>query len=538
MEIKLITTASVILSLLVGSCEKEVKVTAIELSRTSAEVMVGATLNLTVVFTPPDATDKGIIWKTSDNNIAAVSDGIVTGVATGKADITAISRSDTTLKAVCKVTVIPSTGQQITLSGDITSDITLYSNARYFLSGFVYVKNNAKITIQPGTIIKGVSGTKATLIIERGAKIFAEGTPTQPIVFTSDKPAGQRAMGDWGGIVICGRAKTNKHDTGTGEGVAEGGIGSLYGGNDDSDNSGVLRYVRIEFPGIPLTSTPNSEINGLTLYSVGSSTVIDHVQVSFSGDDSFEWFGGTVNCKYLVAFRGLDDDFDTDNGFRGKIQFALGIRDPNLSDQSGSNGFESDNDADGSILTPVTKPIFSNVTLFGPYAVTQTLPSNHLFKRSMHIRRSSQLCVYNSIFVGYPKGIIIDGTTGNSPNMATSNVLQIEKCILAGMGTNYEVASGTPATPYTIAELQSYFEDPSRGNVINMSVQDIIGSTLLNLTSPSFMPSAGSSYLTGASFGNANLNNQFFENVTFRGAFGTVNWTSGWCNWDPQNTAY
>ncbi|MGB4291989.1 MAG: hypothetical protein WBJ37_03775, partial [Bacteroidales bacterium] len=227
-----------------------------------------------------------------------------------------------------------------------------------------------------------------------------------------------------------------------------------------------------------------------------------------------------------------------DNGYKGKIQFALGIRDPNLSDQSGSNGFESDNDADGSTLTPVTKPIFSNVTLLGPYAVTNSLPANHLFKRAMHIRRSSQLCVYNSIFVGYPKGLIIDGTTGNSPTMATNNVLQIEKSILAGMTTNYEVASGTPATPYTIAELQSYFEDPSRGNVANATIQDIIGSNLLNLTSPAFMPAAGASYLIGASFSNANLNNQFFETVTFRGAFGTINWTSGWCNWDPQNTAY
>jgi len=535
---KFLTAALIVISLFAVSCEKEVKVTAIELSRTSAEVMVGATLNLTVVFTPPDATNKGIIWRTSNKDIATVAEGVITGVAVGQAEITAISRSDTTLKAVCEVTVIPSNGQQITLSGDITSDITLYSNARYFLSGFVYVKNNATITIQPGTIIKGVSGTKGTLIIERGSKIIAEGTPSQPIVFTSDKPVGQRAMGDWGGIVICGRATTNKHDMGTGVGVAEGGIGSLYGGNDDSDNSGILKYVRIEFPGIPLTSTPNSEINGLTLYAVGSGTVIDHVQVSFSGDDSFEWFGGTVNCKYLVAFRGLDDDFDTDNGYKGKIQFALGIRDPNQSDQSGSNGFESDNDADGSTLTPVTKPIFSNVTFLGPYTVTNSLPANHLFKRAMHIRRSSQLCVYNSIFVGYPKGLVIDGTTGNSPTMATNNVLQIEKSILAGMATNYEVASGTPATPYTIAELQSYFENPSRGNVANATIQDIIGSNLLNLTSPSFMPAAGAFYLTGASFSNANLNNQFFETVTFRGAFGTVNWTSGWCNWDPQNTAY
>jgi len=534
----IIVATAVILAGIATSCKEEIKVESIELSRASTEVMVGATVTLTVVFTPVDATDKGIIWRSSDISIATVTDGIITGINVGNADITAISRSDTTKKAVCRVSVMPSNGQQITLSGDITRDLTLYSNARYFLSGFVYVKNNATITIQPGTIIKGVSGTKGTLIIERGSKIMAEGTSSQPIVFTSDKPAGQRAMGDWGGIVICGKATTNKHDSGTGVGVAEGGIGSLYGGNDDTDNSGVLKYVRIEFPGIPLTSTANSEINGLTLYSVGSGTKIEYVQVSFSGDDSFEWFGGTVNCKYLVAFRGLDDDFDTDNGFKGKVQFAVGLRDPNVSDQSGSNGFESDNDADGSTLTPVTKPIFSNVTLFGPLAVTNTLPANHLFKRAMHLRRSTQLCVYNSIFVGYPKGLLIDGITGNSPTMATNNTLQIEKCILAGMTANYEVASGTPATPYTVAEEQSYFEDATRGNVANATISDIIGASLLNLTSPAFMPSAGATYLTGASFTNSNLSSSFFTVVTHRGAFGTTNWTTGWCNWDPQNTAY
>ena len=143
------------------------------------------------------------------------------------------------------------------------------------------------------------------------------------------------------GWSLCGYAKTNKHDDGAGVGIAEGGIGSKYGGTDDNDNSGILQYVRIEFPGIPLTSTANSEINGLTLYSVGKATVIDHVQVSYSGDDSYEWFGGNVNAKYLVALGGLDDGFDTDNGFSGKIQFGFILQDPVKSDQSGSNGFES-----------------------------------------------------------------------------------------------------------------------------------------------------------------------------------------------------
>jgi hypothetical protein len=520
------------------SCKKEdIKVNTVNLDQAAANVMVGNTLTLSVIFDPIDVTNKNIDWETDNPSVATVSGGVVTGVALGSANITAVSQDNPAKSAACAIAVIPSNGQQITVSGDITNDTKWYSNARYFLSGFVYVKNNATLTIEPGTIIKGVSGSKGTLIIERGSKIMAQGTSTNPIIFTSDKPAGQRASGDWGGVVICGKATTNKHDSGAGVGIAEGGIGSLYGGTDDAD-SGVLEYVRIEFPGIPLTSTANSEINGLTLYSVGTGTTIDHIQVSFSGDDSYEWFGGTVNCKYLVAIRGLDDEFDTDNGYRGYVQFILGIRDPNISDQSGSNGFESDNDADGSVLTPVTKPVFTNVTLLGPLCSTNTLPANHLFKRAMHIRRSSQLCVYNSIFVGWPKGLLIDGTTGNSPTMASNNILQIEKCILADMQTNFEVAGGTPVTPYTIAEEQAYFENATRGNADNLTVNDIIGSNLLTLTSPGIMPAPGALFLTGASFTNSNLNNSFFEAVSYKGAFGTTNWTTGWCNFDPQNTAY
>jgi hypothetical protein len=530
-----------VLVLLVGittSCEKDVPVVGIQLDQVTANVMVGANLNLTVVFNPLDATNKNITWESSNTSAATVTDGIVTGVALGTTTITAKSVENNTLQATCNITVIPSNGQQITVTGDITSDTKWYANARYFLSGFVYVKNNAMLTIEPGTIIKGVSGSKGTLIVERGSKLMAQGTADKPIIFTSDKPVGQRAAGDWGGVVLCGKATTNKHDSGTGVGVAEGGIGSLYGGTDDTDNSGTLQYVRIEFPGIPLTSTSNSEINGLTLYSVGAGTTIDHIQVSFSGDDSYEWFGGTVNCKYLVAIRGLDDEYDTDNGFRGHVQFALGIRDPNISDQSGSNGFESDNDADGSVLTPITKPIFTNVTLLGPLSSTNTLPANHLFKRAMHIRRSSQLCIYNSLFVGWPKGLLIDGTVGNSPTMASNNTQQIEKCILAGMQANFEAVSGTPVTPFTVTEAQAYFEDATRGNTDTQTVSDIIGASLLTLTSPNFMPAAGASFLTGASFTNSNLSSSFFTQVAYKGAFGTTNWTTGWCNFDPQNTAY
>lgn len=520
------------------SCEKDVPVTALSLDRQDATVEVGATLAIMPVIDPVDATNKGITWSTDNASVATVADGVVTGVALGDATITATSIENPLFTATCMITVEPSTGQVITVSGDITSDTQWYAQAKYLLSGYVYVKNNAVLTIEPGTVIKGVSNTKATLIIERGSKIIAAGTSDKPIVFTSDKPAGQRATGDWGGLVICGKARTNKHDDGEGVGVAEGGIGSKYGGTDDNDNSGVLQYVRVEFPGIPLTSTANSEINGLTLYSVGKATVMDHIQVSYSGDDSFEWFGGNVNLKYIVALGGLDDGFDTDNGFSGKIQFGLIIQDPLKSDQSGSNAFESDNDADGSLLTPVTAPVFSNITAFGPLTVTATLPAETKHEKAMHLRRGTMTSIYNSVFVGFPQGLSIDGQKGNAPTRADQNELQIENTILAGMTATFLEKTGTVAVPYTVAQHISYFEAAARNNAHNLTVADIIGSSLISLTTPNLLPAAGSPLLSGASFTNTRLTDTFFSPTTYRGAFGTVNWTSGWCNWNPQNTVY
>jgi hypothetical protein len=220
---------------------------------------------------------------------------------------------------------------------------------------------------------------------------------------------GARNEGDWGGLVLLGLAKNNQPG-----GVAniEGIVpttDSQYGGNFDNDNSGILRYVRVEFAGIALE--PNKEINGITFGSVGSLTTVDYVQVSFSGDDSFEWFGGTVNCKHLIAYRGLDDDFDCDFGFRGKVQFALSIRDKDLYDAPGdSNAFECDNDAAGSTATPKTRPIFSNVTLVGPKGNgTTALPTGEKFEKAFRLRRNSAVSVLNSLVTGWEKGLSIEG---------------------------------------------------------------------------------------------------------------------------------
>ena len=300
-----------------------------------------------------------------------------------------------------------------TISADITTNTTL--SGIVLLQNKIYVKNNAILTIQPGTIIRGDKLTQGSLIITRGAKINANGTAANPIVFTSNEAVGARNEGDWGGLVILGLAKNNQPG-----GVAniEGLIATTdtqFGGNFDDDNSGILKYVRVEFAGIALQ--PNKEINGVTFGSVGSGTQVDYVQVSFSGDDSFEWFGGTVNCKHLIAYRGLDDDFDTDFGYRGKVQFGLAIRDKDLSDAIGdSNCFESDNDATGSAAQPKTNPIFSNMTIVGPKGNgTIVLPVGEKFEKAFRLRRNCSTSVFNSLITGWEKGLSLEsaGTVAN-----------------------------------------------------------------------------------------------------------------------------
>jgi hypothetical protein len=413
------------------------------------------------------------------------------------------------------------TGSTIEISGDLSTNTTFNAINKYILKGFVYVKSGATLTIESGTLIRGDKASKGTLIIERGAKIMAVGTSDKPIVFTSNEAKGNRSYGDWGGIIICGNAPINLVG---GEGTVEGGTNALYGGTNSADNSGKLQYVRIEFCGIAFQ--PNQEINGLTLGGVGSGTVIDHIQVSYSGDDSYEFFGGSVNAKNIVAFRGWDDDFDTDNGYSGKIQFAVALRDKDIADQSGSNGFESDNDATGSTAAPYTKAIFSNISVFGPMDDGATV-INTQFKRGAHLRRNTQTCVYNSVIAGFPTGLYIDATS--TETNAAAGDLQFRNNIIAGCTT--------PVTASASFDIQSWFDTPGYGNSILGNSSDILNAYPLNLDNPSLLPLTGSPVLSGADFSNINLQG-FFTTVSYRGAFGQTNWTSGWTNFDPQNADY
>ena len=398
-------------------------------------------------------------------------------------------------------TIYPNTS--VTVSANITVDTRWTANNTYLLSGPIYVNNNATLTIEPGTVIRGNKAVAGSaLVITKGAKLIANGTKNAPIVFTSSGGVGNRAIGDWGGIVILGKAANNLPANATAGTAA--GIGNIeglpvsadseYGGGatpNDNDNSGILKYVRIEFGGYAYQI--DKEINGLTMGSVGRNTVIDYVQTSYTNDDSFEWFGGTVNAKHLVAYRGLDDDMDCDFGYRGQIQYVLIVRDPAIADQSSgstSEGFECDNDGSGSTNSPKTAATFSNVTAIGPLRgnVNATIDPKH--ERALRLRRNSEMKIHNSIFMDFKKGLFIDGATTEA--QATGGNLLFKNNILAG----YRPNNGFFKTSASF-DIKTFFATNANDSLTSSAN---ILTTPYNYTAPDYRPAVGSVALTGAAF--------------------------------------
>ena len=394
----------------------------------------------------------------------------------------------------------PTSKPVIEISGNITASRILSSDKIYKIVGTVYVKNNAILTIKAGTVIMG-DAAGASLVITRGAKINAIGTATSPIVFTSDKPTGQRAAGNWGGLILLGKATNNKPAGADGFGVGniEGltvNADSEYGGNDDADNSGTLKFVRIEYSGFPLQ--PNQEINGLTMGSVGSGTVIENIQVSYNQDDSFEWFGGTVNAKNLVSYRTQDDDFDTDNGYRGNIQFGLALRDPSIADVSGSSSFESDNDGTGSDATPKTAPVFSNMTVIGPLRgnVASSVNSNH--KRNGRLRRNTNIKVLNSVLMDAKTAIFIDALKAEANFQ--SGAIVVAGNVIAGYPTNKLAEVTTDSGKNPNANIGAVRTTLGNNNDTIPTTTAGILTTPYNFTAPDYRPASGSIALTGSQF--------------------------------------
>jgi hypothetical protein len=409
------------------------------------------------------------------------------------------------------------------LVGSYERDITLDGGA-YTLKGYVYFTNGTTLRIPEGTIIKSDISEKGALIIERGAKIEALGSVQKPIIFTSGKPAGSRERGDWGGIILLGNAPTNRPLSPAP--LIEGGVDRRYGGTNAADNSGTMRYVRIEWAGV--AAEPGSEINGLTLGGVGSGTTLEYIQVSYANDDSYEFFGGTVNAKYLVAYATSDDDLDFDFGYTGKIQFAAVQRRPNIADSDAGNGVEADNDGAGSTATPFTKPILSNITWVGPNGDPATDGQLNYANRW---RRAARFEVHNSILMGYPKaGLSLESAATADAYNTDASIFKNN--LVHALADAYKV-DATAGGVITAAQLKTKAE--ANGCITYTNANDIMLEAPFNFDAPNFMPKANSPALTGAVFTGLD---PFFTNVPYRGAFGTTNWLTGWASFTPQTNVY
>jgi hypothetical protein len=269
------------------------------------------------------------------------------------------------------------------LSGIYTSDLVLDNVYEYVLSGFVSIESGANITIPAGTVIRGLDETevKGVLVIKRGAKIFSMGTKNDPVVFTSANPINALSQ-DWGGLVICGKARVNLAN---GEGSPEGVPDTIYGGDDDGDSSGKILYTRVEYGGWQINS--NTELNGVAFYAVGSGTEVDYLQVHRNSDDGVEFFGGKVNVKHLLITGCEDDSIDWTEGYRGKIQYAI----VQQYEDFGDRGIEADNNSSDPNAEPRSSPILSNITLIGSSSGDT----------GVVLRAGTEVQMYNSIVLNW-----------------------------------------------------------------------------------------------------------------------------------------
>lgn len=420
------------------------------------------------------------------------------------------------------------------------SSRTLDPDTLYTVRSQVYFEEGTTLTIPANTLILGEPA--GTIIIKKGAQIFVNGTLEQPVIMTSNRPVGQRATGDWGGLVVLGRAPINLDPNNT---TIEGGIiEGNYGGNDALDSSGVIKYVRIEYAGYRFEE--GNEINGLTLGGVGAGTELHHVQVSYANDDAYEFFGGTVDGHHLVSFAPLDECYDVDDGYTGRWQFLFGVMDPNVSDPTGSTlGFEHDSRNE---LQPYSLPVISNCTLVGPEridALVGNLPAGHTHQNLAVLRENTRSSIFNSVFVGFARGLSLrDG----SIQAAQDNLLRIRNTSVSSMYTGYTGANCHDTGRW--ANIVTWFDTEAYANEgATPRLPSTVGLTdLSDLTDLQPQPLLFSELDGTADFGDAYLADvagryTFDTAANYRGAFVPdlpmdQQWTAGWTNFDPQNEVY
>jgi hypothetical protein len=397
----------------------------------------------------------------------------------------------------------------IVVTGNVSTNESWVSSNYYVLRGAVFVRSGATLNIAAGTRIIGESGSVGTLIVERGGRLNALGTAAAPIVFTSDQPVGQRGRGDWGGIIINGRARVN---FGSGEAAGEGDTG-VYGGNDDNDNSGILRYVRVEFAGIEFS--PDNELNGIAFQAVGRGTQVDHVQSHLSRDDAMEWFGGSVDGKYLVMSGAADDSVDWTFGWNGRLQFVAVLQRGDDAD----NGIEADNNEFNNDVLPRSSPQIYNITLCGdPAGIASEV------QRAANLRRGTAFTIRNFLITGFRVGFqISDNSTLAQVNNGTSQM---------GAGASWGNLTNMHAS-VTAFTGTGRFPNVSIGPDGGVPTSACGG----NQANPNFQPTSVATPAGGQIAPITPPNDGFFETTTYIGAVApapAANWMAGWTAF-PQN---
>ncbi len=434
----------------------------------------------------------------------------ITGFAC--ATLLALSAVPVSTEQAAPVTVPGIDKPVVVVTGEVAATETWVSTNYYVLRGAVFVRGGSTLTIQAGTRIVGESGSVGTLIVERGGRLMANGTADAPIVFTSDQPIGRRARGDWGGLIINGRAPINLEG---GEGAGEGDTG-VYGGTDANDNSGVFRYVRVEFSGIEFS--PDNELNGIAFQGVGRGTTVDYVQAHMSRDDAIEFFGGTVDMKHAVMSNAADDSLDWTFGWTGRVQFAAITQRGDDAD----NGIEADNNEFNNNSLPRSNPQIYNITLCGDPDRNEGAES----PRGANLRRGTAFTLRNFLVTGF-KTVGFQMETSN-----TATTGQVENGTTQ-MGAG--VAWGIP-TPLHASVMT--FVNSGRFPGIRTNVDPGVSTTgCSNHENPNFQPSSVATLAGGQLAPIQPPNDGFFETVTFIGAVPPApahNWMSGWTAF-PQN---
>jgi len=411
-------------------------------------------------------------------------------------------------------------GTICTVTGMITTDTTFMAANTYVLSGAVFVEEPAVLTIEAGTEIVGESATNGTLVIAQGAQIRANGTADAPIVMTSDQEAGSRARGDWGGLIINGRAPLNIPG-GVGEG--EGDTGS-YGGDNPLDDSGHLYYVRVEFAGTEFS--PDNELNGIAFQGVGSRTEVDHVMVKFNKDDGLEFFGGTVAVKHVICFGIADDSFDWTDGWQGKGQFMIALQSGDDADQ----GIEADNNADNNNLEPRSNPMLYNLTLIGDPDSDEGDESDI----GMLLREGTAATIRNFIVMGFKEAAVdIDHeatfTQIDDGMLTLGSGIVYNNCSVEGCDGQFMTDDDDMAASMTTAQFVMYSPYVSMEDPMLMDPYD--------LDDPDFTPEDDSPAVNGLVRPSLPPYDGFFDVANFIGAVGPHDhgdgedhtaWWEGW----------